>query len=87
MRGLGRAVVEGCGPLGGHLGSLLAEQEDGIGEGTPLAQAHHHNPGWKVNRSVCVCVCVCVCVHMCESVRGVCVCACVHACVCVCACA
>ena len=84
MRGLGGAVVEGCGPLGGHLGSLLAEQEDGIGEGTPLTQAHHHNPGWKVNRSVCECVrvCVwCVCVSVCVCVW--CVCACVRACVCV----
>ena len=68
--------MEGCGPLGGRLGSLLAEQQDGVGEGVTFAETHHHYPEWCGGEEgwvydcgnvhawcVCVCVCVCVCIE------------------------
>ena len=66
--------MEGCGPLGGCLGSLLAEEQDGVGEGVTFAETHHHYPEWSGGEEGWVYDCCNVCMHPCLSV-----CVCVHA--------
>ena len=70
--------MEVCGPLGGRLGSLLAEEQDGVGEGVTFAETHHHYPKWCRGEEGRVHDCGNVYMHPC-----VCVCVCVRACVCV----
>ena len=76
-------MVEGCGPLGRGLGSLLAEDKDKVGERVTFAETHHHTlSGVEVKRCMivvmCICTHVCVCVCVCVRVR-VCACLCVYA--------